>query len=181
MAGHHPLWLEPALAHHFDLVSHWRLSAPVERVWAALADAESWPVWWPCVVSVRVLRAGNADGLGSVRLFRWHTRLLCDIKVEVERVECLRPERLRGRSGGPLGGTGIWLLRAEGAGTRAGFTDVTCVWRVDLAQRWMRWCLPLLAPVLRWNHSGVMRAGAHGLARYLAQQQEGEPAQSLRR
>lgn len=166
------------MAHHFDLVSHWRLAAPVERVWAALAEPESWPAWWPCVSSVSLLQPGGADGVGSVRHFRWRTRLACCISLEVERVECLRPERIRGRSRGPLRATGIWLLRAEGAGTLAEFTDVTCVWRVDLVQRWMRWCLPLLAPLLRWNHSGVMGAGAQGLARHLAHGLEGGPVKS---
>jgi hypothetical protein len=32
----------------------------------------------------------------------------------------------------------------------------------------MRALAPLLAPVFRWNHAGVMRAGEAGLARHLA-------------
>jgi hypothetical protein len=31
----------------------------------------------------------------------------------------------------------------------------------------MRWLAPLLAPVFRWNHDGVMRAGEAGLRRLL--------------
>jgi len=149
-------------AHHFDLVSHWRIAAPVEAVWAALADAETWPRWWPYVRSVRTLRAGGADGLGSVRRIEWATRLPYELVIEVEAVESLRPQRLRGRSRGQLDGEGIWLLRAEGR-----YTDVTYVWRVQLAKRWMRWLAPLLAPLFRWNHAGVMRAGGQGLARHL--------------
>lgn len=147
---------------HFDLVSHWRITAPVERVWATLADPESWPQWWPYVRSVRTLHQGNADGLGSVRRIRWATRLPYDIVIEVEAVESLRLERLRARSRGQLRGEGIWLLRSEGC-----FTDVTYVWRVELGKRWMRWLAPVLAPVFRWNHDGVMRAGGIGLACHL--------------
>ncbi len=149
---------------HFDLVSHWRLRAPVDEVWAALADPAGWPAWWPCVQQVQTLREGGTDGLGSVRRIDWSTRLPYRIVIEVEAVESIRHQRLRGRSRGQLDGEGLWLLRAED-----GFTDVTYVWRVRLVKRWMRWLAPLLAPVFRWNHDGVMRAGEAGLQRHLAQ------------
>jgi hypothetical protein len=83
--------------------------------------------------------------------------------MEVEAVESVRHERLRGRSRGTIGGEGIWLLRADGA-----HTDVTCVWRVNLVARWLRWLAPLVAPLVRGYHHALMRAGGAGLARYLA-------------
>jgi hypothetical protein len=150
-------------AHHFDLVSHWRIAAPVEQVWAALTEPETWPRWWPYVRRVELLRAGGSGGVGGVRRIDWATRLPYGLVIEVETVESLPPERLRGRSRGHLHGEGIWLLHSDG-----GFTDVTYVWRVELARPWMRWLAPLLAPMFRWNHDGVMRAGAAGLARHLA-------------
>ncbi|WOB08453.1 SRPBCC family protein [Piscinibacter gummiphilus] len=147
---------------HFDLVSHWRIEAPVERVWAALVAPESWPRWWPYVRSVRLLKVGRADGVGSVRRIEWATRLPYGMVIDVESIESRHHERLRGRSCGALRGEGLWLLRGE-----EGCTDVTYVWRVELAQRWMRWLAPLLAPAFRWNHRGVMRAGGLGLGRHL--------------
>jgi hypothetical protein len=147
---------------YFDLVSHWRIHAPVERVWDALRDPAGWPLWWPYVRQVQVLRPGDADGIGCVRRIAWATRLPYDLVIEVEGVESVRHQRLRGRSRGQLDGEGLWLLRAE-----EGFTDVTYVWRVQLARPWMRWLAPLLAPVFRWNHDGVMRAGEAGLRRHL--------------
>lgn len=147
---------------HFDLVSQWRIHAPVDRVWAALIDPASWPRWWPYVHDVRTLREGGADGVGSVRRIDWSTRLPYRIVIEVEAIESVRLQRLRARSRGQLDGEGLWLLRAEG-----GYTDVTYVWRVRLVKRWMRWLSPLLAPVFRWNHNGVMRAGEAGLQRHL--------------
>lgn len=148
---------------HFDLVSHWRVAAPVDRVWAALTDTEAWPRWWPCVRQVDTLRAGAADGLGSLRRIHWSTRLAYRLVIEVEVIELLRPERLRARSQGQLRGEGLWLLRTDGD-----HTDITYVWRVDLAQPWMRLLAPLLAPAFRWNHQAVMRAGELGLQRLLA-------------
>lgn len=149
---------------HFDLVSHWRLPAPVEPVWAALTAPETWPTWWPCVRSVQTLRQGAADGLGAVRRIEWATRLPYTVLVEIEAVEVVRFERLRGRSRGHLQGEGLWLLRPDGA-----CTNVTYLWRVELRQPWMRLSAPLLAPVFRWNHDALMRAGSTGLTRHLAQ------------
>lgn len=148
---------------HFDLISHWRIPARVDRVWNALATPEGWPNWWSNVRSVHTLRPGDASGLGRVRRIQWATRLPYEIVIEVEAVESLRHERLRARSRGQLRGEGIWLLRAAGD-----LTDVTYVWRVELSSPWMRWLAPLLAPLFRWNHAGVMRAGEAGLTRYLA-------------
>jgi hypothetical protein len=148
---------------HFDLVSQWRIHAPVDRVWAALTDTESWPRWWPYAREVRTLREGGPDGVGARRRIVWSTVLPYSVCIDVEAVECVRHERLRGRSRGQLDGEGLWLLRSE-----PGFTDVTYVWRVVLTRRWMRWLAPLLAPVFRWNHDLVMRAGEAGLRRYLA-------------
>ena len=148
---------------HFDMISHWRIPAPVDRVWAALTDPETWPRWWPCVRAVRTLRTGDRTGVGSVRRIRWSTPLPYEIVIEGEAVEVLRHERLRTRSHGPLRGEGIWLLRAAGE-----LTDVTSVWRVEVARSWMRWLAPLLARVLRWNHEGAMRSGEAGLTRHLA-------------
>jgi uncharacterized protein YndB with AHSA1/START domain len=147
---------------HFDLVSHWRLAAPRERVWQALTHPEEWPLWWPFVRSVQTLRRGGDDGLGSVRRIEWATRLPYDVCIEVEAVEVLEQERLRARSSGQLSGEGLWLLSEAD-----GFTSVTYVWRVSLERPWMRLVLPLLAPVFRWNHGAVMRAGETGLARHL--------------
>ncbi|MFO1293220.1 MAG: SRPBCC family protein [Rubrivivax sp.] len=150
-------------SHHFDLVSDWRIHAPVERVWSAITDPLAWPRWWPYVQRVQTLREGDADGVGSVRRIDWSTRLPYRLVIEVESVESVRHQRLRARSRGQLDGEGLWLLR-EGAGC----TDLTYVWRVTLTRRWMRWLAPLLAPVFRWNHAGVMRAGEAGLRRHLA-------------
>lgn len=152
----------PRGAGQFDLVSHWHLQAPVERVWAALCDPAGWPRWWPYVRQVRTLREGGPDGLGSVRRIAWATRLPYRIVIDIEAVESVRHQRLRGRSRGALDGEGLWLLRPDGE-----CTDVTYVWRVRLVKRWMRWAAPLLAPLFRWNHDGVMRAGEAGLRRFL--------------
>lgn len=148
---------------HFDLVSQWTIPAPVDRVWAALTDLESWPRWWRGVVAVRTLRRGDAAGRGAVERIEWSTCCGRRIVTDVEAIEVVPNELLRGRSRGQLQGEGLWLLRGEG-----GRTLVTYVWRVKVERGWMRWFAPLLAPLFRWNHRAVMRAGERGLTRHLA-------------
>jgi carbon monoxide dehydrogenase subunit G len=152
-------------AKNFELTTQWRIDAPVEQVWDALTDPESWPRWWPYVRAVQTLRTGGADGVGNVRRITWATRLPYRLAIEVEAVESVRFERLLGRARGQLVGEGLWLLRPQG-----GVTEVTYVWRVEVTQRWMRWMAPLLAPAFRWNHAAVMRAGEIGLQRHLRRQ-----------
>ena len=60
-------------------------------------------------------------------------------------------------------GEGRWELARDGAGTLVRYT-----WTLELHTRWMRVWAPFMAPVLRWNHEGVMRSGGRGLARHLA-------------
>jgi uncharacterized protein YndB with AHSA1/START domain len=154
--------MTPTEATRFELVSHWHLAAPIDAVWQALKAAEQWPRWWRYVKSVKELRAGDADGLGTIRHFQWSSRLPYGVAFDVEVVE-MRPHRLmRGRARGQLDGEGLWELTPDGDTTRVRYT-----WCVDLKDRWMRRVAPLAAPVFRWNHNGVMRAGAQGLARHL--------------
>lgn len=148
---------------HLDLVSHWRIDAPAERVWNALADPRGWPAWWPQASAVRTLHPGGVDGVGQVHRIRWKLPPRFEWVVELGALEARPPERLRSRSRGTLDGEGIWLLHEED-----GRTDVTSVWRVRPAAPGACWLLPLAAPWLRWRHAALMRAGEAGLERHLA-------------
>jgi len=158
--------MSPAISHgagaQFQLLSHWHVAAPVEAVWEALKATGEWPRWWRYVKSVQELHAGDADGLGAVRHIAWSSRLPYGVAFDVEVVELQRPRLMRGVARGQLQGVGLWELDPDGATTRVRYT-----WCVDLTRRWMRLVAPLAAPVFRWNHNGVMRAGAQGLARHL--------------
>ena len=63
---------------------------------------------------------------------------------------------------GQLNGQGLWQFLPDESSTRVRYT-----WSVSLGQPWMRRLAPLAAPIFRWNHNAVMRAGAVGLARHL--------------
>ena len=154
--------LAPAETAQFQLVSDWHIDAPIDLVWEALKATGEWPRWWRYVKSVQELHAGDADGLHAVRHIAWSSRLPYGVAFDVEVVELRRPRLLRGRARGQLDGVGTWELTPDGGTTRVRYT-----WCVDLTTRWMRLIAPVAAPVFRWNHDGVMRAGAEGLARHL--------------
>ncbi|MDH5539292.1 MAG: SRPBCC family protein [Rhizobacter sp.] len=149
-----------------EYLSHWQLDAPPDAVWSALARVEDWPSWWRFVRSVRTLRdgqrGGDAEGLGAIRRIDWSSRLPYGFTLDVEVVESQRPHRLCGHASGGLEGTGLWQLQPDG-----GTTHVHYSWRLALNTRWMRVAAPIMSPLFRWNHEGVMHAGALGLARKL--------------
>jgi len=151
------------MSRRFVYVTEWRLDAPIEQVWDALVDVETWPQWWPHVHAVETLHRGATNDLGTVRRLRWGSRLPYGFTLEVATTEVQKPARLAGRASGDMAGTGLWELAREGTGTRVRYT-----WELALHTRWMRLCAPFMAPVFRWNHEGVMRSGGQGLARHLA-------------
>lgn len=152
---------------YFDLVSHWRLDAPVSRVWRAITETEHWPRWWPGVVDVRQVRSGDGTGVGVIRRITFRTGLGYRLHLELEVTEVITEERLRAKAAGTLAGEGIWLMKQAPA-ELGNHTDVTFVWRVTLPPGILAWTAPLLAPLFRWNHKRVMRAGRMGLMQYLA-------------
>ena len=151
------------MSRRFEYVTEWRLAAPIEQVWDALVDVDAWPRWWPQVREVRTLHRGATSDLGTVRRIRWASRLPYGFSLDVETTEVGTMRRLRGRASGDMAGSGLWELERDGAGTFVRYT-----WQLELHTRWMRVVAPLMAPVFRWNHEGVMRAGGRGLARHLA-------------
>lgn len=154
----------PAPSRAYRYVSHWRLEAPPEKVWQAITDVDTWPQWWPYVKRVELLRRGREpDGVGALRRIDWGSRLPYGFTLDVECIESDEPRRVRGRSSGHLVGEGLWELWPDGSATIVRYT-----WRLDLNTWWMRLVAPLMAPLFRWNHEGVMKGGAQGLARWLA-------------
>lgn len=152
---------------YFDLVSHWRLDAPVGNVWRAITETEHWPRWWPGVVGVKKLRSGDGTGVGLLQEISFRTGLGYRLHLQLEVTEVLREERLRARAAGTLAGEGIWLMK-QALPELGGHTDVTFVWRVTLPPGILCRLAPLLGPLFRWNHKRVMRAGRIGLTQYLA-------------
>lgn len=155
---------QPIATPDFVLHSTWTIPAPAERVWQALTAPQDWPRWWRYVRAVDTVRRGDAGGVGATRRMQWATRLPYGFWIEVETIAVRPLQRLQARSRGQLEGEGIWTLQPLDPRT----TRVDYTWRVDLMRPWMRRAAPLFAPLFRWNHHAVMRAGEAGLIRHLA-------------
>jgi carbon monoxide dehydrogenase subunit G len=149
-------------AQSFDLVTHWRLAASLDAVWAVLIDTESWPSWWPAVKAVRLIDPGGPDGVGAVREFTWGTALPYSITFRMTATRVEPMTLIEGEARGELDGVGRWTLTAEG-----GDTVVRYDWRVDVTKPWQRALAPLLRPVFAWNHVVVMGWGEKGIRKRL--------------
>lgn len=146
----------------YALVTEWQLEAPIERVWEALYDVASWPAWWPYVLAVKELEAGDATGVGAVRRYTWSSRLPYQLSFNMRSTVVERPHLLEGEAVGELNGTGRWTLTEAAAITRVRYD-----WNVATSRAWMNALAPLMAPMFRWNHGQVMAAGGRGLAAHL--------------
>lgn len=138
----------------FELVSHWRIAAPLDRVWPEIADVDAWPSWWRAVRKVERLRDGDASGVGALRRLTWATALPYTITFNVESTRIEPMHQIEGRAGGELNGVGLWTLTSDGASTTVRYD-----WRVDLGKPWMRTFAPILRPAFAWNHNVLMGWG----------------------
>ncbi len=146
----------------YHFVTTWKLRSPVEPVWDAIRESEKWPSWWKGVLGVEQLRAGHAEGVGSVRRYVWRSRLPYNLVFDMEVTGIEPTKRLEGRATGELEGTGVWEL-SDGAGV----TTVVYTWTVRTTRRWMNLLAPVARPLFAWNHDWVMSNGARGLSQLL--------------
>jgi uncharacterized protein YndB with AHSA1/START domain len=147
----------------FDLITKWQFDQPIARVWKLLHEVRHWPEWWPAVLLVEEIEAGDEAGVGAVNRFVWKTALPYRIafKMRVARVEPMR--LIEAWSVGDLDGRGLWNLHEA-----AGATHVRYRWTVEVKKPWMQALAPVLRPVFAWNHDRVMEQGRVGLERALS-------------
>lgn len=148
----------------YEFVTVWKLNAPLERVWEAFKDSESWPEWWKGVIRVVELQAGDADGLGSIRRSTWKSALPYKLEFDSEIVRIEHLKLIEARAFGELEGQGLWTFEAEAVDK----IRVQYDWRVETTKPWMNLLAPLAKPFFRWNHDIVMGWGEDGLKRRLS-------------
>jgi hypothetical protein len=154
----------------YAFVTTWRLRAPVERVWDAILDYQSWPHWWPAIESARQIAPGDAEGLGEIAEITFRTRLPYRVRFMITTTNVRQHQELDGRAVGELEGTGRWRLSSEGD-----VTHVQYFWNVRTTRWWMNMLAPVARPAFAWNHDQVMKSGRTGLARMLNQQRATSP------
>ena len=134
----------------------WRVPADIGATFAALADVDRYPAWWPQVRGVA--RVDDASGHAYVRSLLPYT---LDLLLTRE-VEDPASGVLRVRIGGDLEGWSSFRLSADAGWTIALYEQEARVSALGLGR-----FVPVAGPVLRLNHTWMMRAGERGLARWL--------------
>jgi hypothetical protein len=148
----------------YRFVTVWRLRAPIADVYDVIVDVESWPEWWPSVLSVERLADGGPNGVGTEVRTTFVGRLPYHLRFDLRVTTRERPTKLSGDATGELVGTGDWTLWEE-----AGLTAVRYVWAIRTTRPWMNLLapLPFVDGIFRLNHHAVMRDGLAGIRRRL--------------
>lgn len=146
----------------FELLSIWRVEAPLEAIWPVMLDSLSWPRWWTGLERVCELERGRADGLGNVRRYIWRSPLWFHLQIDMRTTAVEEHRRLAAIASGDVTGTGEWRFRAGG-----GETLVEYDWRVEVVRPGLRYLAALGGPLFARSHRAVMTRGARGLAREL--------------
>jgi uncharacterized protein YndB with AHSA1/START domain/quercetin dioxygenase-like cupin family protein len=168
-AAHPPLRVQKALSRlilrtagllrPYVFVDDWDVAAPPESVFAAIADARTYPQWWrPVYLDV------DADGpaeLGNESRQHFKGRLPYHLHTRSRVVALDPPRTVTAEVDGDLRGRGTWTLTPTATGTHVRFD-----WQVHADRRLLKALTPVLRPVFRWNHNWAIARAMEGLEPY---------------
>jgi carbon monoxide dehydrogenase subunit G len=140
--------MESPTRYHFR--HSFAVGAAPERVQAVLVDLEHYPQWWPQVRAVLSLGPDTA-------MVVCRSVLPYDLELVLDSVR-RDPDCLEARIDGPISGFARWHLTATGSGTRLDFEQ-----EVHTRGRLLALASYVARPLLRWNHTVMMRGCARGL------------------
>jgi hypothetical protein len=146
----------------YHLLTIWRIEAPLEKVYAAIADSLRWPDWWPSVRKVEQTADGEADGIDSVRRYAWEGRLPYRVVFEVRATRIEKLVAIEGTARGDLDGVGRWKFSRQGK-----LSVVHYEWHVRSKRWWMNLVAPVARSIFIRNHAQIMEQGGRALARLL--------------
>jgi uncharacterized protein YndB with AHSA1/START domain len=167
-AAHPPIGVQRAVAgailrvasREYLFVDEWDVAAPREAVFAALADARSYPDWWrPVYLDVET---DGAPRVGQESRQHFKGRLPYHLRTRSRIVRHEPPAVLEADVDGDLRGHGRWTLTE----TPAGGTHVRFDWRVHADRALLRVLTPVLRPAFRWNHDWAIARAREGLEPY---------------
>jgi uncharacterized protein YndB with AHSA1/START domain len=144
--------------HRYRFTTVWDLPALPERVYGALADPRSYPLWWPEIREVRQLDARTGQ-------MTFRSLLPYELAVTVHEVRQDPSARvLEARLTGDLEGTTRWTVTSRGDGGAVAVFHEDVVANRPLMRRL---ALPG-RPAFRVNHALMMINGRKGLTHCLA-------------
>jgi quercetin dioxygenase-like cupin family protein/uncharacterized protein YndB with AHSA1/START domain len=144
----------------YVFVDEWDVAAPRESVFAAIADARSYPTWWKPVYLEVVSEGEPAVGKESRQHFKGRLPYHLRTRSRITRLE--PPYAIGAEVNGDLRGTGLWTLTENEDGT----THVRFDWHVHADRLLLRLLTPVLRRALRWNHEWAIARAREGLEPY---------------
>jgi len=149
-------------SHEYLFVDEWDVAAPRERVFDAISDARTYPVWWKPVY-LDVDSDGDAE-VGKVSRQHFKGRLPYHLHTTSTITRLEPPHIIEADVDGDLRGHGKWTL-TENAG---GGTHVRFDWQVFADKPLLRILTPILRPAFRWNHAWAIARAREGLEPFAA-------------
>jgi quercetin dioxygenase-like cupin family protein len=140
-------------------VDEWDVAAPVESVFAVLADGRTYPEWWtPVYLGVE---SDGPTGVGHTATQHFKGRLPYRLTTRTTTIRHEPPRLLEVDVTGDLRGRGTWTLTPRAAGTHVRFD-----WRVFADRPRLRVFTPILRPAFRANHAWAIARAREGLEPY---------------
>jgi uncharacterized protein YndB with AHSA1/START domain/mannose-6-phosphate isomerase-like protein (cupin superfamily) len=141
----------------YAFVDEWDVAAPREAVFAAIADARTYPEWWrPVYLGVE---ADGEPAVGKASRQHFKGRLPYHLRTRSRITRLEPPHAIEAEVDGDLRGHGAWTLTE----TASGGTHVRFDWRVHADRPLLRALTPILRPALRWNHAWAIARAREGL------------------
>jgi len=148
-----------ATGNEYLFVDEWDVAAPPPAVFAALADARTYPSWWtPVYIDVE---AEGPPALGKESRHHFKGRLPYHLHTRSRITRLEPPHVVEGDVDGDLRGRGTWTLTPTATGTHVRFD-----WRVYADRPLLRALTPVLRPAFRWNHAWAIARAMDGLEPY---------------
>jgi quercetin dioxygenase-like cupin family protein/uncharacterized protein YndB with AHSA1/START domain len=156
------------LSRPYVFVDEWDVAAPPEAVFDAVADAETYPLWWrPVYLDVQ------SDGpvrVGGEARQHFKGRLPYHLRTSSVVVALDPPKTITSDVVGDLRGRGTWTLTPGVHGTHVRFD-----WQVYADRKLLRVLTPVLRPLFRWNHNWAIKAAMRGLEPYAREARKPAP------
>jgi uncharacterized protein YndB with AHSA1/START domain/mannose-6-phosphate isomerase-like protein (cupin superfamily) len=145
-----------ASGNEYLFVDEWDVAAPPHAVFAALADARTYPSWWtPVYLDVE---ADGPPALGKESRQHFKGRLPYHLHTRSRITRLEPPHVVEGDVDGDLRGRGTWTLTSTPTGTHVRFD-----WCVYADRPLLRVLTPVLRPAFRWNHAWAIARAMDGL------------------
>jgi uncharacterized protein YndB with AHSA1/START domain len=148
----------PSQVTQYHLTTRWSLDAPVGAVWTELSRPESWPSWWKGIAAVRLLEAGDSNGMGAYRSLTWQSTVGSRLTFNFRTVKIQPRALIESVADGELTGVGRWQLTRAGVGT-----EVQHDWIINVSLPDIPIIGAIAGMLFKWNHRVLMQAGRRGL------------------